>query len=568
MSEYFTSHIGTHLWFPLFVAACMEGVAVYAWPYRKEVGARPLIYMQLYKGTWLLSMVLASQSTQMQPFIFWMVGYQVASLLLLFFWFQFVAQLSGFAQEGPAWVSYLMGGTVGILCLLSVTSDWTGWIWRPFWTNGSNIGFIDGPMGSWTAWAAHLMGLFTLSLCVRWVLRSTGLRRGQAWVVLLSSLSSFAGYLLSVHYRSSSLAPIPLGFLVSSLLTAWAFFHWRMFSIVPLAQEVVVKSMIDGLIVVDGADCIVEMNATARAIFKGLPVAQGSTFAGVVAAWPELADFCAPGVAPTLEVGREVHGSWGFFHAMQTPLRTPAGHLLGRVLVFKDVTLEKQQQARIVEQEKALSMLAERQRVGRELHDGQGQIWSFLSMQAQAARALIAKQDFEQADRSLGRLLAVVQGEHVGLRESITGLQASVSGKHGLLQVLEEQLRWYREHCDLQAELVLRCEWQAGVLAPSVEVQLLSILHEALANVRKSAKASRVQVIITQEGRNLMVLVEDDGCGFDVAHSSQQTGHYGLKIMRERADEIGAQLTIGPNPGGGTRVRLQIPISAAAEAPG
>jgi signal transduction histidine kinase len=545
----------------------MEGVAVYTWPYRKEAGARPLIYMQMYKGAWLLSMVFASQATQMQPLMFWMVGYQVASLLLLFVWFQFVAQLSGFDHEGPAWVSYLMGGTVGILCLLSVTNVWTGWIWRPFWTNGSTPGFIDGPMGSWDAWAAHLMGLFTLALCVRWVLRSSGLRRGQAWVVLMSSLSSFAGYLLSVHYRSSTLAPIPLGFLVSSLLTAWAFFHWRLLSIVPLAQEVVVKTMIDGLVVVDGSDCVVEMNATARSIFKGLPVAEGSTFAGVVAAWPELAGFCAPGAVPTLEVGREDKGNWRFFQAMQTPLRTRAGHLLGRVLVFKDVTLEKQQQARIVEQEKALSMLAERQRMGRELHDGSGQIWSFLSMQAQAARALIAKRDFEQADRSLDRLLAVVQDEHVGLRESITGLQASVSGKHGLLQVLEEQLRWYREHCDLQAELLLRCEWQAGMLVPSVEVQLLSILHEALANVRKSAKASRVQVIITKEGRNLMVFVEDDGCGFDVAHSSQQTGHYGLKIMQERADEIGAQLTIGPNPGGGTRVRLQIPISAAAGAP-
>lgn len=96
-------------------------------------------------------------------------------------------------------------------------------------------------------------------------------------------------------------------------------------------------------------------------------------------------------------------------------------------------------------------MLAERQRISRELHDGRGQLWSFLGMQVQAARTLIVKQKFDLADQRLERLQQVIQDAHAGLRESITGLQADVSGDRGFLDALEDQLRWYREQCDAAA---------------------------------------------------------------------------------------------------------------------
>jgi signal transduction histidine kinase len=100
-----------------------------------------------------------------------------------------------------------------------------------------------------------------------------------------------------------------------------------------------------------------------------------------------------------------------------------------------------------------------------------------------------------------------------------------------------------------------------------VEAQLLRIVQEALANVRKSAKASRVQVVVEREQDQLKILVEDDGCGFDPAQSEQRTGHHGLLMMRERADEIGALLTVDSRVGTGARIRLLVPIPAPALLP-
>jgi signal transduction histidine kinase len=553
--DFFLARLGTHLWITFVAVAVMEGIAVYSWQFRKEPGARSLMCIQVCKATWLLSLLFASQSSEPDSYIFWMNLLMISSQLVIFFWFRFISQVSGFEREGPRWITAVLGGVVGVSCLIILTNHWHGWFWRFGGMEAGVPKLLDGPTNQPQMLVAELMSLFTLGLFARWVLRSAGLRQRQAWLMLIGSMISWLGHMLVSVHGSSVLAPLPSSFLLSSVIVSWAYFRWRIFSIVPLAKEVVVKTMIDGLMVLDESDRIVEMNPTAQAIFAGMP----GTLVAAVAAWPALAGFHGEGCASTLEVSREVAGTPRFYHATQTPLRTSAGYRLGRVLVFKEVTTEKQQQA--------LSLMGERQRLGRELHDGPGQIWSFLSMQAYAARKLIAKQNYAQADQRLVRLLEIVQGVHMGLRESITGLQASVSGEQGLLQALEQQLQWYREHCDLQAELVVRCECQTGMLSPSVEAQLLRIVQEALANVRKSAKASRVQVVVEREQDQLKILVEDDGCGFDPAQSEQRTGHHGLLMMRERADEIGALLTVDSRVGTGARIRLLVPIPAPALLP-
>jgi signal transduction histidine kinase len=560
----FTSLIGTQLWFPLFVIGCLEALAIYTWQFRKELGARWQSYGIVCKGGWLLALVCAQISTGIAQRMFWISVYQMLALLLSFIWFRFIAQISGFERRMPRWVIYILGGFVALAWLIILTNGWHGWYWKSVRMTGTELWLTAGSAIRVARIVAYLTNAFTVFINVRWALRSAGLRRRQAAWFLLPSLIVWFGHFMTILPGSKVLAPLPTVFLLSSALTVWAYQRWLMYGILSLAQDTVVKTMIDGLMVVDEADYIVEMNAVAKFIFQGLPVAKGSPFQNALEAWPALAASCDDKGAAALEASRKVAGSLRTFHVTLTPLRTVAAHRLGQILVFKDVTLEKQQQARIVEQQKALSTLVERQRLGRELHDGPGQIWSFLSMQAQAARTLIARQKFEQAEQLLDRLVQVVQEVHTGLRESINGLQIGVCGGQGLRQALEEQLQWYREHCDLNTDLIVRGQWQGGILAPNVEVQLLRILQEALANVRKSACANRVRVVVEREEDNLNILVEDDGRGFDPILLGQQTGHHGLAIMRERADEIGAQLTIESQRESGTRIRLQLSVAADA----
>jgi signal transduction histidine kinase len=91
---------------------------------------------------------------------------------------------------------------------------------------------------------------------------------------------------------------------------------------------------------------------------------------------------------------------------------------------------------------------------------------------------------------------------------------------------------------------------------------VLRIIQEALANVRKHAQASRVRVAIeTVEGASRIV-VADDGRGFDL-NALDQAQHFGLRIMRERAESLGGTFHVESAPARGTIVTVQVPVTHA-----
>ena len=87
-------------------------------------------------------------------------------------------------------------------------------------------------------------------------------------------------------------------------------------------------------------------------------------------------------------------------------------------------------------------------------------------------------------------------------------------------------------------------------------MQLLRIVQESLANIRKHANAHAVRILVSFDGDELTLLVEDDGIGFDQAPSGKPGEHIGLSIMQERAFRMGGELRIESEPGEGTRVEM------------
>ena len=105
-------------------------------------------------------------------------------------------------------------------------------------------------------------------------------------------------------------------------------------------------------------------------------------------------------------------------------------------------------------------------------------------------------------------------------------------------------------------------------LDPAVETHLYRVVQEALNNVYKHAQAQRVRVVVERRGTDLVVIVEDDGRGFDAgAVSRSQARGLGLVSMRERAQIIGGTLDIESSPGGGTTIYLHLPITESRDHP-
>jgi signal transduction histidine kinase len=176
----------------------------------------------------------------------------------------------------------------------------------------------------------------------------------------------------------------------------------------------------------------------------------------------------------------------------------------------------------------------------------------------EAACLLLAKNNPAEADRQLQRLAEVIRDVHVDIRESIAGLRTEVATDRGLWQSLEEYIEWFSRNHDIDARLVIDKKFTAGMLSAATSAQLLRIIQEALTNIRKHAGAHHATVLVRQQQDTIEIRIKDDGRGFDLS-LAEKKGCYGLRIMKERAEEAGAQLKIESVPFAGTTVIVSLP---------
>ena len=147
------------------------------------------------------------------------------------------------------------------------------------------------------------------------------------------------------------------------------------------------------------------------------------------------------------------------------------------------------------------------------------------------------------------------------MRESILGLRTTVTPGVGLIPALTEYLHRFSQQSGIRARLVMGDD-AIVKFAPGAEIQLLRIIQEALTNVRKHSQASRAWVRFEADEAGTVITVEDDGRGFDPSLIGQDgREHFGLQTMRERAESVGGVLQISTQPGQGTRLTVQLPLS-------
>ncbi len=203
----------------------------------------------------------------------------------------------------------------------------------------------------------------------------------------------------------------------------------------------------------------------------------------------------------------------------------------------------------------------ERQRIARELHDETGQALASLMV---GLRNVEEAPTPEEMRRRLQDLRQVLAGTLERVRRLAFDLRPSVLDDLGLVAALHRYAQQYRERFGITAE-VQAVGLDGQRLSPEVETSIYRIVQEAMTNAAKYAACSRISVLLQLRERQLSVIVEDDGCGFDVDQVfSEEAGQskLGLYGMQERAELIGGRLDIESRPGGGTAIYLRVPLEA------
>ena len=219
---------------------------------------------------------------------------------------------------------------------------------------------------------------------------------------------------------------------------------------------------------------------------------------------------------------------------------------------------------KLVETECREAIEAERTRIARELHDGPIQMMVHIGHKIEFVQCLLAKQVTESAQHELGQIQTLVTTCLQALRNDIVSLMTTSVTPHDIGEALQDLLNEYSI-----SEPATRCTSTMDnlyELPTQVPYPLFLFVQEALHNVRKHAHATEVVLRVRFGTTSLLAEVCDNGIGLQSeTHKGKYGGqHLGMRIMRERVQEVGGTVEFESKSGRGTCARATFPLVVAS----
>ncbi|QEP44095.1 histidine kinase [Ectothiorhodospiraceae bacterium BW-2] len=213
------------------------------------------------------------------------------------------------------------------------------------------------------------------------------------------------------------------------------------------------------------------------------------------------------------------------------------------------------EKARLDDESKRLSIMKERNALAHELHDSLAQTLASLRFQISMLDDSVNHIALADIHHEIQQIKGGLDEAYSELRELLAHFRAPMH-KRGLMPALEDLISNFRTQT--QMRVLLQREWNDAKLPANMELQILRIVQESLANIRKHSQAHTVRVLLRSHNQSdYTVLIEDDGIGIDLNNISDHPGeNLGLSIMQERARYLGGELKIESEPGEGTRIHL------------
>lgn len=566
----------------LFVTSAINIIATYiGWQRRKTKGGLYFALGMMGATLWTLAGGFDYAAVPISLKIFFAkiesIGYHSALSLFTLFALSYAGHDDWLNKK---WVKalFILIPTTNIL--LTWTNELHGLVWTGFTRSdaGENVVvFEHGPGFSViviTGYAMILTLIVTLWMASR---RGSELSRRQARLLFLASLIPVVSNLLYL-FEFQGIEGVDwstITFSISGVFFLLALYGTRLLDLAPIARHTIIEQMDDCVLVLDANHQAVDFNLAAQKIFGVNKQHIGSPIHLVMQGWPEIVNLLSPDSEghphPTI-----VHESEArVFDVNLTLLKDNRGQVYGKLMVFSDITkryqaekaLEsrlseihelhenlQQAQAQVVEQQRSLAVIDERQRMARDLHDSVNQSIHSLVMFSETLSATLEKNNVERATQISERIQESARQALKETRLLLYELQAAGPKRSvDLIQDLESRLSMVERRAGVRAEII-----QEGSLEHYPQERhenLFWIAIEALNNALKHAEARKVQIVIRCSPKHIELEVTDNGKGFDTEKA--HFGGLGLENMRARAELLGGSLTIESKPGKGTSVRFR-----------
>ncbi len=239
------------------------------------------------------------------------------------------------------------------------------------------------------------------------------------------------------------------------------------------------------------------------------------------------------------------------FRTKITPIFDDEGNVVRLIGVSEDITDQKNAEKILMEHARDEAVSTERSRLARELHDAVTQTLFSTTLTAEVLPKIFEKNPVAGYQK-LSELRDLTRGALAEMRTLLMELRPEALADADLQDLLQHLTNAFIARARIPIELNINGKSDLPV---DVKIGFYRIAQESLNNISKHADAENVIISLNAQEKQVELVVEDDGIGFDTQTSSG-TDHYGLRIMKERAAEIGAAISISSKVNQGTKIHL------------
>jgi PAS domain S-box-containing protein len=580
---------------PLLLASAFSAwIAFYAWRRRTAGSAIWLALLSLTVTEWLWFYALQIAGTNLQTKLLFAeikyIGVAITPLIWLFFALSYanLSTLLTWRKMAPLSLVPLLTS------LIAITTGWHGWFWsQPQLTYATGFSDFSVTYGLWY-WVhvlySYLLILAGTLLVFRTLRHRQGLHRRQALALIISVLTPWLGNILyfSGFNPIPALDLTPFAFTISAGFMTWAILGFRLVDLTPVARDLVVDEMKDGMLVLDTQGQIVDMNLAAGRML-GRPASQmiGKLAAQAFDRWPELVERYGPVTEALNEISVGAGESLRWFELQISPLHDQRRRFLGRVVILRDITARK-------ETEQALSIaLHEAQasdrlksqllaRVSHELRTPLGGILGFaelLNMNAYGDLDDQQKEVVAQIIASTNYLDGMINAllDQAQLEAGTLSLQNELFSPEEVLQKVQTGLAELARAKGLVLKVSLSPELPKMLSGDPLRIE--QILSNLLHNAIKFTRQGQVEVSLQlADAAHWTLRVSDTGPGIPeaarayifepfrqvntaITRENRGTG-LGLAITRQLVELMQGEIRLESQPGQGSTFIVTLPVKA------
>jgi signal transduction histidine kinase len=221
-------------------------------------------------------------------------------------------------------------------------------------------------------------------------------------------------------------------------------------------------------------------------------------------------------------------------------------------------TLLQNLNSNLQEEKEEKATLKERDRIAHELHDSVAQALFFMNIKAKEIEAALHQQRHPLEEvREMRKAIKITDAD---VRQHIFNLQTASQANIDLVRAIQAYIENFQEQSGIQITLSLNGDF-AEKLSNREKYQLIRIFQEVLWNIRKHAEAERIKVSIIEDSLRFMLVIQDNGKGFNMPKLKEKESTFGLRILEERAHAIGAKFNIESIVGKGTTVTITLDMN-------